>query len=144
MNQTKRKSSSRNRKRLLQYPELYESKTFQIKYEKKLSIVSKFLLHSFQNKHIYHAIDDILDSFQPCSTERDNLLAVLYSPILSLQNNYSIHFFDIWIDEIYINEVSKVNRFLKNDFSNFEEFNYITIRLFYTTRIPTKKQDSLW
>jgi hypothetical protein len=47
--------------------------------------------------------------------ERDNLLAILYSPVLSLQNNFSINFFDIWIREIYINEISKVNKFLNND-----------------------------
>ena len=37
-----------------------ESKTFQIKYDRKLSSVAKFLLNSFQNKYLYYAIDDIL------------------------------------------------------------------------------------
>jgi hypothetical protein len=45
-------------------------------------------------------------------TERDNLLAIIYSPVLYLQNNFSIDFFDIWIDEIYIHQESKVNKFL--------------------------------
>jgi hypothetical protein len=76
--------------------------------------------------------------------ERDNLLAIIYSPILSLQNNFSINFFDIWIHEIYINEVSKVNKFLNHDSSNFEPFSYITIKLFYKMRLPIKKQDPLW
>ena len=120
------------------------SKTFQIKYEKKLSSVAKLVLNSFQNKYIYYAIDDILYSFKSNSSERDNLLAILYSPVLSLQNNFSINFFDIWIHEIYINEVSKVNKFLKNESSNFEQLNYITIKFFYKTRIPIKKRDSLW
>ena len=77
----------------------------------------KIVLNSFQKKYIYYAIDDILYSFQSNPNERDNLLAILYSPVLSLQNNFSINFFDIWIDEIYINEVSKVNKFLNNDSS---------------------------
>ena len=142
----KRKSSNRSEGKSLPYPNANEitSKTFQIKYEKKLSSVAKLILNSFQNKYIYYAIDDILYSFKSNPSERENLLAILYSPVISLQNNFSINFFDIWIHEIYINEVSKVNKFLNNDSSNFEQFNYITIKLLYKTRIPIKKPDSLW
>ena len=142
----KRKSSNRSEGKLLQYPKSNEitSKTFQIKYEKKLSSVAKLVLNSFQNKYIYYAIDDILYSFKSNSSEQENLLAILYSPVISLQNNFSINFFDIWIHEIYINEVSKVNKFLNNDSSNFEQLNYITIKLLYKTRIPIKKPNSLW
>ena len=139
----KRKSSER---RPLKYLDQSEStlRTFQIRYEKKLSSIAKLVLNSFQNKYIYYAIDDILDSFQSNPNERDNLLAILYSPIISLQNNFSIHFFDIWIDEIYIKEISKVNKFLNNDSSNLEQSSYIIIKLIYKTRIPSKKPDPLW
>ena len=118
--------------------------TFQIKYEKKLSSIAKFILNSFQNKYIYYAIDDILYLLKSTPIERDNLLSIIYSSILLLQNNFSINFFDIWIYEIYINEVSKVNKFINNNSQNFEQFSYITIKLFYKTGVPTKKQDSLW
>ena len=120
------------------------SRTFQIKYDKKLSSVAKLILNSFQKKYIYYAIDDILYSFQSNPSERDNLLAILYSPILSLQNNFSIDFFDIWIDEIYIQEISKVNKFLKNNSSNFQQYSYITIKFFYKIPILPKKPDTLW
>ncbi len=142
----KRKPNRPSEGNLLLYPELHESisKTFQIRYEKKLSSVAKLVLNSFQNKYIYHAIDDILYSFQSNPSERDNLLAILYSPVLSLHNNFSINFFDIGINEIYINEISKVNKFLTNDFQNLEQFSYITIKLFYKTRVPVKKQEPLW
>jgi hypothetical protein len=79
---------------------------------KKNYLNCKIILNSFQNKYIYYAIDDILYLFKSNPIERDNLLAILYSPVLSLQNNFSINFFDIWIHEIYINEISKVNKFL--------------------------------
>ena len=128
----------------LQYPVKIRSKTFQFKYAKKLSFIAKFILNSFRNKYIYYAIDDILYLLKGNSIERDNLLAILYSPILSLQNNFSINFFDIWIREVYIEEISKVNKFLTNDFQNLEQFSYITIKLFYKTRVPVKKQESLW
>ena len=142
----KRKASTRSEGKPLQYPQSNEirSKTFQIKYEKKLSSIAKFILNSFQKKYIYYAIDDILYLLKSNPNERDNLLTILYSPILSLQNNFSVNFFDIWINEIYINEVSKVNKFLIKDCKNFEQFNYITIKFLYKTRVPIKKQDSLW
>jgi len=142
----KRKLISRTEGKPFLYPNPNEltSKTFQIKYEKKLSSIAKFLLNSFQNKYLYYAIDDILDLFKSNPTERDNLLAILYSPVLSLQNNLCINFVDIWIYEIYISEVLKTNKFLTKNFENLEQFNYITIKLLYRTKIPIKKQESLW
>jgi hypothetical protein len=142
----RRKPYKRSEPRPLLYLDSDESivKTFQLRYEKRLSSIAKLVLNSFQKKYIYYAIDDILYSFQSNPSERDNLLAILYSPVLSLQNNFSISFFDIWIDEIYINEISKVNKFLNNNASNFEQCSYITIKLLYKTRMPVKKPDSLW
>lgn len=142
----KRKSTTKSEGKPLQYPKPNEiiSKTFQIKYDKKLSTTSKFILNSFQNKYIYYAIDDILYLFELNKTERNNLLAILYSPVLSLQNNFFVNFFDIWIREIYIDEVSKVNKFLNQDSQTSEQFTYIIIKFFYKTRVPVKKQESLW
>ena len=142
----KRKSSNRSEGKPFSYPSLNEItfKTFQIKYEKKLSSVAKLLLNNFQNKYLYYAIDDILYLLRPNSIERNTLLEILYSPVLSLQNTLSINFFDIWIHEIYISEVSNVNKFLTKNCQNFEPFSYITIKLLYRTKIPTKKQESLW
>mgnify|MGYP003461764093 FL=1 len=142
----KRKSTNKSEGKPLQYPKPNEiiSKTFQIKYDKKLSTTSKFILNSFQNKYIYYAIDDILYLFELNKTERNNLLAILYSPVLSLQNNFFVNFFDIWIRDIYIDEVSKVNKFLNQDSQTSEQFSYIIIKFFYKTRVPVKKQESLW
>jgi hypothetical protein len=142
----KRKSISRSEGKPLQYPKSSEitSKTFHIKYDKKLSATAKSILNSFQNKYIYYAMDDILYLFKLNQIERENLLAILYSPVLSLHNNFSVNFFDIWIREIYINEISKVNKFLNNDSQPSEQFSYITIKLFYKTKVPVKKQESLW
>jgi len=142
----KRRSNTRSEGKPFQYPKPSEltSKTFQIEYHENLSSTAKFILNSFQNKYIYYAIDDIIYSLKSDPVERDNLLAVLYSPILSLQNNFLVNFFDIWIRDIYIDEISKPNKFLKYDSANLEKINYITIKLFYKTRVPIKKQESLW
>lgn len=142
----KRKSTTRSEGKPLQYPKAAEviAKTFQIKYQKNLSSTAKLILNSFRNKYIYYAIDDILYGLKSTPIERDNLLAILYSPILSLQNNFSVNFFDIWIHEVYIDEISKNNRFLSNELQPSESFSFITIKLFYKTRIAVKKQESLW
>ena len=130
----------------LQYPKSNEItvKTFHIKYEKKLSTTAKSILNSFQNKYIYYAMDDILYLLKLNQIERDNLLAILYSPVLSLHNNFSVNFFDIWIRDVSIDEISKINKFLKKDSQPCEQFSYITIKLFYKTKVPVKKQESLW
>lgn len=141
-----KKRKTRKEGKLYPHPEDEEirSKTFQIKYEKRLSTAEKFILNSFQNKYIYYAIDDILDSLKLNLLERDNILAILYSPILSLQNNFAINFFDIWISEIYIEEISKVNKFLNTESQTSEQFSYITLKLFYQLSVPVKKQEPLW
>jgi hypothetical protein len=142
----KRKSTTRSEGKAFQYPKSSEitSKTFQIKYQNKLSLTAKFILNSFQNKYIYYAIDDILYTLKSSPIERDNLLSILYSPILSLQNNFSVNFFDIWIRQVSIEEISKTNKFLTKDCQTLNQFTYITIQFFYKTRIPVKKQESLW
>lgn len=142
----KRKIKIRSEGKPLQYPKSSEigTKVFQMKYPKRLSLTAKCILNSFHNKYIYYAIDDILYLLKSKPIERDDLLAILYSPILSLQNNFSINFFDIWIREVYINEVSKPNKFLKTDALTLNKVNYITIKFFYKTKVPVKKQESLW
>ena len=51
----KRKFTNRSEGKPFLYPTQSEVtvKTFQIKYEKKLSIIAKFVLNSFQNKYLY-------------------------------------------------------------------------------------------
>jgi hypothetical protein len=144
--ESKKRKGKPKGSRPLKYPDLNELTftTFQIKYEKKLSSIAKFILNSFQKKYFYYAIDDILYLLKSNPIEQNNLLSILYSPVLSLHNNLCVNFFDIWIDQIYINEKSKVNKFLTNDFQNLEEFTYITITLWYVTKIPIKQKEPLW
>ena len=142
----KKKSLHRSAGKALPYPESSEmtSKTFQIQYQGKLSVTGKFILNSFQNKYIYYAMDDILDTFKSAPIERDQLLALLYSPILSLQNNFSVNFFDIWIRQVYIEEISKTNKFLNADSQALPHLTSFTIQFFYKMKVPLKKQESLW
>jgi hypothetical protein len=128
------------------YPNLnsLKSKTFYIKYNKNLSTVDKIILNNFQNKYLYHAIEDIISALRSKPIQQNNLLPILYSPIIYLQNNLAVDFFDIWIDEIYINEITKVNKFLSKNQPNLEPYRYITMKLIYSTKSPRKKQETLW
>jgi hypothetical protein len=146
----KSKLTKRSEGRPFHYPRVEtnetsgQTKTFQIKYEKKFSLIGKNVLNSFQNKYIYYAIDDIFDMLKENPEEQVNLLEILYSPILFLQNNFSINFFDIWIQEVYIEETSEVNKFLKNDFQTSKTISYITLKFVYKKGVPVKKLEPLW
>lgn len=153
----KRKKKKRRREKIHQYPSPHPdegldvafasevfSKTFCIQYKKPLSLNAKCILNSFQNKYIYYAIDDILSLSNSNLEEKDYLLEILYSPILSLHNNLSINFFDIWIHEIYIDELSKPNRFLKSTNEILTQTSIITLKLFYKLPIQVKKRATIW
>ena len=132
-----------NEGRTINYPTSEESyfKTFEIKYEHKLSSVAKMILNGFTNKYIYYAIDDILYLSKLNPIERDNLLSILYSPIISLHNDFSVNFFDIWIHQISIKEYQVKNRFLTKKLNRKTS---ITIKLWYKVKIPVQYKDSLW
>jgi hypothetical protein len=103
-------------------------------------------LNSFTNKYIYYAIDDILYLLDSNPIERDNLLNILYSCMLSLHNEFSINFFDIWIDSIYFNDICETNRFLKTQIVKKNQTSNLIrpVKLHYFKRIPIKKPQSIW
>jgi hypothetical protein len=121
-------------------------KTFQIQCKIPLSLTARNILTSFTNKYIYYAIDDILYLLDSNEIERDNLLAILYSSMLSLHNDFSINFFDIKIDSVYFNDNYQKNRFLKYGLKDLEQSNgtTITLKLHYLTRTPIQKPEPIW
>lgn len=125
------------------YPDSSEilMQVFHIPWNAELSWVGKLTLNGFQKKHLYYAVDDILYAPNMSLKERDDLLALLYSPALSLHNTCSINFFDIWIHELNLQKILKKNRFLKNKFPSSYQ---ITIKVLYKIRPPRSKPKSLW
>lgn len=115
----------------LNFPKSFQIMTFNVKSEKKLSLLAKLILQSVNFKHFYYVRDDISYLLKSNPIERDFLLQALYSIVISLQNNLSINFFDMWIYEIYINKVSNSNKFLNPRSENLEPDEYITIKLAY-------------
>merc|ERR1712231_2581 len=90
---------------------------------------------SVQFKHFYYVRDDISYLLKSNPIGRDFLLQALYSIVLSLQNNLSINFFDMWIYEIYINKVSINNKFMSHKSQSLEPGEYVTIKLAYGSSI---------
>ena len=121
-------------------PRVIRTQIFQIKYEKPLSLHAKMILKTLSKKYFYHAIDDIFYLLRSTPMEQQNVLSALYAPVISLQNDYSVDFFDIWINQVYIHEPFKVNKFLTNDSNSREPFCYITLRLVYLDPIIKVKK----
>ena len=143
-----KKPSLQSEGKPVKYPDWKEctSVSFVTKSKNSFSLNAKLLLNTFRKKYFYHAVEEILCSANLRQQERDNLLSILSSPAISLQNHFFIDFFEIWINDIYINETSKTNRFLKAKDSNFlsADTSYITIKLFYRTKPIIKNQEPLW
>ena len=123
----------------LNFPKSFYIKTFNVKSEKKLSPLAKLILQNVQFKHFYYVRDDISYLLRSNPSERDFLLQALYSIVISLQNNLSINFFDMWIYEIYINKVSTHNKFMSRKSENIEPGEYITIKLAYGSSVSQEK-----
>jgi len=121
----------------LKFPKKFHVKTFNVRSEKKLSPLAKLILQSVQFKHFYYARDDIFYLLNSNPIERDFLLQALYSIVISLQNDLSINFFDMWIYEIYINKVSAKNKFMSHKLKSRE---YITIKLAYGSNRSQEKK----
>jgi hypothetical protein len=119
----------------LNFPESFHIKTFNLKPKKKLSPLANSILSSIKFKHFYYVRDDIAYLLNSNPLERDFLLQAFYSIILSLQNNSSVNFFDMWIYEIYITTVPVNNRFLNEESQSLESDKYITIKLAYETSV---------
>ena len=119
----------------LNFPKSFQIKTFNVKSEKTLSPLAKLILQTVQFKHFYYVRDDISYLLKSKPIERDFLLQALYSSVISLQNNFSINYFDMWIYEIYINKVSTNNKFLNQKSQNLKPEEYITIKLAYRSSV---------
>lgn len=118
-----------------------ETITFNIKCEKKLSLLAKSILQSAPGKPFYYVREDIDSGLKSTPIERNFLLQYLHSIVISLQNNLSIDFFNIWIVEIYINKIAVYNKFINQEYQNLDPEEYITIRLAYGHRVARKSYD---
>ena len=122
----------------------FHIKTFNVKCDDKLSPLAKTILQSFKYKLYYYVIDDLLYLLKSNPDERDYLLQILNSSVIFLQNNLYVNFFDIYIYDITINEVSKFNRFVNEQSKSFKVSNTLTVKLAYQVKPVQKKLETIW
>tara|TARA_B110000908_G_C9866331_1_gene276348 strand:+ start:41 stop:436 length:396 start_codon:yes stop_codon:yes gene_type:complete len=122
----------------------FNIKTFNVKCDNELSSLAKVILKSFKFKLYYYIVDDLLYLLKSNPQERDYLLQMLHSSVIFLQNNLYVNFFDIYIYDISINEVSNFNRFVNEQSESFKVSNTITIKLAYQVKPVTKKLETTW
>jgi hypothetical protein len=125
------------------YPEPEEQQLieFHIEYEDAISPVTELILQTWKGKYFYYALDDIIYNQHANRVERNKLLSILNSTCISLQNNFSISFFNVWIWDISINKISKFNKFLNKE---RQLKNILIITLAFTESHPVQKVEPLW
>jgi hypothetical protein len=122
----------------------FNIKTFNIKYEKKLSPLAKTIIQSLKFKLYYYVVEDLLYLLKTNQNEANQLLQILHSTVIYLQNNLYVNFFDIYVYEINITEKQNLNKFIQNSSDYFESLNYLTIKLAYQVKPISKKLESVW
>lgn len=122
----------------------FNIKTFKIRYEKKLSPLAKTIIQSFKFKLYYYVMEDLLYLLKSNQKEGNQLLQLINSTVIYLQNNLHVNFFDIYIYEININERQNSNKFISYSSDYFEPINYLTIKLAYQVKPISKKLESIW
>ena len=122
----------------------FNIRTFNIKCDKNLSPLAKIIIKSFKFKLYYYIVDDLLYLLKSNPEERDYLLQILHSSVIFLQNNLHVNFFDIYIYDISISEISKFNRFVNDQSKSINVSNTITIKLAYQVKPVTKKLETTW
>ena len=126
------------------FPQNFTVKTFHVKYDNKLSSLTKLILQSFQFKYLYYVLEDISYLLKSVPSDRDILLQIFHSIVISVQNNLCVNFFDIWIYEIYITDNLKSTQFKNQDTQNLKESNYLTIKLACQIKPPPEKIEIPW
>merc|ERR1712045_911455 len=122
----------------------FNIKTFNVECDNELSSQAKVVLKSFKFKLYYYIVDDLLYLLKSKPEERDYLLQILHPSVIFLQNNLYVNFFDIYIYDITINEISKFNRFVNDQSKSFKVSTMITIKLAYQVKPVRKKLETSW
>ena len=122
----------------------FQLRTFTIKCNRKISKRAKILLQNIKLKVYYYVIDDILYFLKSDTDESEYLVQVLNSTAIFLQNNFCVNFFDIYIYDIQVNDISKFNRFTNNPNESFKSSNNIIIKLAYQVKPIEKMFDTTW
>jgi len=140
--------------RLLQHPRckdfspfsqssmILEYITVNAKYNNTLSLEVENLLNSLRKHSFYKAIEKVSDITN--SFERTLILQIIYSAVTYAENNHYANLIKLWIDDIYIKKVPKLNRFISKNSERLEYKYFIIINLGFEYKPLPIKKESLW
>lgn len=116
--------------------------TVSAKYNHRISVHVKKTLKNIRKCSFYKAIDII--TYISNIFERNYLLQILYSAVTYTENNHSANLLKLWIDDIYVKKIPKLNNFMDQTDLNLKCNYYIIIILGFEYKdLPTKKEP-LW
>jgi len=116
--------------------------TINAKYENTLSPAVENFLKSLRKHSFYKAkekVSTITNNF-----ERTLILQIIYSAVTYAENNHYANLMKLWIDDIYIKKVQKLNRFISKNSERLEYEYFIIINLGFEYKPFPIKKESLW
>ena len=93
--------------------------TVKARYDYKITQILKKVLQTLRKRSFFIAIDILADLSN--TIERNIILQILYSSVTYVENNHYANLVKIWIDDIYIKNISKPNYFLNKNYQKLED-----------------------
>jgi len=112
--------------------------TINTKYEVRLSQNLKQVLKKLKKCSFYKSVG-LLSNISNV-TERNEILQILYSVVTYVENNHNANLVKLWIDDIFIENVSKINSFLNQNVEKLDDQSYIIINLGFEYKLPSVKK----
>jgi hypothetical protein len=116
--------------------------TVKARYNYKITQILKKVLQTLRKRSFFIAIDILADLSN--TIERNIILQILYSSVTYVENNHYANLVKIWIDDIYIKNISKPNYFLNKNYQKLEDNYYIIIHLGFEYKAFPMKKESIW
>jgi hypothetical protein len=116
--------------------------TIKAKYNNEITQTLQKTLKTLRKLSFYIAIDILADLSN--TKERTAILQILYSAVTYAENNHYANLVKIWIDDIYIKNISKQNYFLNQSSQKLEYKYYIIIKLGFEYKAFPVKKELIW
>nr|YP_009496578.1 hypothetical protein ycf88 [Actinocyclus subtilis]AWT39291.1 hypothetical protein ycf88 [Actinocyclus subtilis] len=116
--------------------------TVKAKYNYKVTQNLKKVLQTLRKHSFFIALDILSDISN--RIEKNIILQILYSTVTYAENNHYANLIKIWIDDIYIKNISKPNYFINKNFQKLEDNYFIIINLGFEYKAFPVKKESIW
>ena len=116
--------------------------TVNAKYSYKITQNLKKVLKNLRKRSFYKSVE-ILSKLSN-NLERTVILQIIYSAVAYAENNHHANLLKVWVDDIYIKEVVKSNKFLNKKSEKLKNTYYITLKISFEYKAFPGKKESIW